>query len=168
MAENRLARYAHKSEVPVYRDEATCLPRTIGPFWIQASDGNFVVVSIVGDQTKRLGEAGDFFGAFRIMLDRYEAWWRANCDPQVYFIGERAEKGASVKIGYALNVKARLASLQTASPTPIRLLATTPGGKEVERSYHRKFKALKCRGEWFMIDDRILAEIARLTDSPQP
>ena len=67
-----------------------------------------------------------------------------------------------VKIGWAKNVQARLRELQTGCPVDLHLLATTPGERTDERSYHRRFCDFRARGEWFRGDDTIRDEIVRL------
>jgi hypothetical protein len=65
----------------------------------------------------------------------------------IYFI--RNETNGRVKIGYSANVKARLASLQTASPDKLTLLASIPGEKDREKSLHNQLCAHRLNGEWF-------------------
>lgn len=80
----------------------------------------------------------------------------------VYF----AEVNGSVKIGFAVNVRTRLSSLQTASRAPLRLLGTVPGSAEVESFLHWQFRALRERGEWFRLADELRDFIERYANKP--
>jgi len=78
-----------------------------------------------------------------------------------YFIG--GETGP-VKIGYTLDVRARLSSIRSHSPVPVGLLATRAGGRAREYAYHEQFAAHRLHGEWFERVPEIEAEIATLTE----
>ncbi len=77
----------------------------------------------------------------------------------VYFIG--AADGP-VKIGVSHNVSKRLATLQTAHPVQLFVLATAGGGIAAERHYHAWFAGHLLRGEWFERSPELVAEIDRL------
>lgn len=68
--------------------------------------------------------------------------------PLVYLIQAGGEAGP-VKIGHAKDPTGRLRELQTASPEPLVLLATLPGGRPVEGQMHKWFASYHLRGEWF-------------------
>jgi hypothetical protein len=70
----------------------------------------------------------------------------------VYFV--LADDGR-VKIGVAVNVKARLKALQTGSPTTLKVVRTLPGGFAAEQWFHQHFAELRIQGEWFRWDDRM-------------
>lgn len=74
----------------------------------------------------------------------------------VYFIGNG---NGQVKIGYSKEPFKRLASLQTASPYRLELLAIVPGTEETEDQLHRKFASYRLAGEWFTLSDSIRYEI---------
>lgn len=76
-----------------------------------------------------------------------------------YFIG--ADTGP-VKIGYSVDVAARMASMQAGSPVLLRILAIAPGGAAREAAYHQQFADLRLHGEWFRRTPEIEAEIALL------
>jgi hypothetical protein len=80
-----------------------------------------------------------------------------------YFMG--GDDGP-IKIGYSVNVKSRLQSIQNASPTRLRVLATSSGGIFRERAYHIHFAAHRLKGEWFERTPEIQAEIDRLSRNP--
>ena len=82
----------------------------------------------------------------------------------VYFV--RAGSGdGPVKIGHSADVSARLASLQTASPTPLQLMGAVActDAPRLEREIHARLADLRLEGEWFQWDPRIQDELARLT-----
>lgn len=60
------------------------------------------------------------------------------------------------KIGSALDVERRVASLQTASPFVLRLVKTRDGGADLERAIHRSADHLRVRGEWFKLTPEIV------------
>lgn len=69
----------------------------------------------------------------------------------VYF----AEADGFVKIGYSTNVEARLRSLSTGAPFPVRLIGSHPGTQADEAALHRKFRDHRVSGEWFRASDEI-------------
>lgn len=86
----------------------------------------------------------------------------------VYFIG--AESGP-IKIGIATNPENRLKGLQTSHHERLSILAVCDGDLELEKLYHKRFKAHRLSGEWFERVPEIEAEIDRLThtqEQPEP
>lgn len=75
----------------------------------------------------------------------------------IYFV--QTNDNAHIKIGYASNVEKRMAALQTGAPRGVKLLATMPGDKQVERAVHERFARLRGHGEWFDTD-RAIIELA--------
>jgi hypothetical protein len=73
----------------------------------------------------------------------------------VYFI----RCGDHIKIGRSVDPWGRLASLQTANPFPLEMLALSPGGGEFETGLHEAFSDDNTNGEWFRVTDRLLAFI---------
>ena len=67
-----------------------------------------------------------------------------------YFISN----GIYVKIGKTQDVAARLKSLQTGSPVPLRLLGYVSGDREQE--FHHKYANHRLRGEWFSLPDSFI------------
>lgn len=66
----------------------------------------------------------------------------------VYFIA--CEPLEAVKIGYTSGKpRARMASLQTGCPSPLKLLASVPASLDDERRLHEAFTPLCIQGEWF-------------------
>lgn len=70
----------------------------------------------------------------------------------VYLIG--SSESPLVKIGTAQDVAARLRTLQNSSPTPLRLLWQTEGGRGLEAALHEQFAEYRQHGEWFNLQDR--------------
>lgn len=54
-----------------------------------------------------------------------------------------------VKIGFTNNVPARLASLQTGCPYPLRVRYVIPGNQTLETWLHRYMRSERLCGEWF-------------------
>lgn len=73
----------------------------------------------------------------------------------VYFVQSGGRDGP-IKIGVTSNVKARVASLQTAHPEPLKVRLVVSGTQETERRFHRKFAALRMNGEWFRADPPLM------------
>jgi Meiotically Up-regulated Gene 113 (MUG113) protein len=78
----------------------------------------------------------------------------------VYFL--QGETGGNIKIGYAGDVAARVATFQPGSPVKLCILATQPGGQPLEAALHRRFAAHRLHGEWFAPCEDLLAYIAGL------
>lgn len=72
----------------------------------------------------------------------------------IYFV-QIGEDGP-VKIGWARDVKRRLAQLQTGQPHKLRLLGQIPGGLTAERKVHEKLAAHRMTGEWFQPSTPVL------------
>lgn len=79
----------------------------------------------------------------------------------VYFIAARPR--GDIKIGLAKDVRARLATLQTASPQKLVLLGVIEheDAAGLERHIHGVFAAERVRGEWFTASADLKAFIAR-------
>lgn len=69
--------------------------------------------------------------------------------------------GFHYKIGYARNVKRRIASMRTASPLPLVLVTSFPSddAPALEAKLHRRFKRKRVRGEWFKLDKSDLRKL---------
>jgi hypothetical protein len=75
----------------------------------------------------------------------------------VYFISCR--KTGMVKIGCAYDPFDRLKSLQTGSPTKLKIEALLKGSTKRERELHKLLKKHRVRGEWFRLCPEIEAII---------
>lgn len=74
----------------------------------------------------------------------------------------------AVKIGIAKNVKRRLASLQTSSPSKLELLGiiktkSVNNARKIEKLLHEKFAKNRIRGEWFKANVELLDYIKQQT-----
>jgi hypothetical protein len=70
--------------------------------------------------------------------------------------------GNRVKIGMSASLRSRLDSL----PRGVKVLATEPGGRAVERERHDQFAGCRVGGEWFRATPALLHHIATLTGRP--
>lgn len=64
-----------------------------------------------------------------------------------------------IKIGFAIDVRVRMRSLQGAMPWPLQLLLAHEGDVDKERDLHRRFKRHRMEGEWFARSSEILEYI---------
>lgn len=69
----------------------------------------------------------------------------------VYFISD----GEYTKIGYAKDVKKRLQQLQTANGRTLRVLYIVPGGKPLEKKFHKVLDEYRTgsKNEWFDVSN---------------
>jgi hypothetical protein len=92
-------------------------------------------------------------------LDPHEMADEADTIAKCYFIG--GDEGP-IKIGYSIDVNARLRTIQLCSPVRPRVLAIARGGIFRESAYHALFDEHRLHGEWFERAPEIEAEIVRL------
>lgn len=103
---------------------------------------------------------GNPLGAFLAhTVDAMEKGIAERDGSQVYF----ARAGDRIKIGWSRRVGARIAQLQTGSPEPVTLAATTTGGRAQERKLHERFAHLRVAGEWFQAGQELLDHIRSIT-----
>jgi hypothetical protein len=67
-----------------------------------------------------------------------------------------------VKIGFAIDLKARLLGIQPALPYRVITLATIKGTHRLEKRIHHEFKAFRLNGEWFERVPPIMDAIERV------
>lgn len=73
----------------------------------------------------------------------------------VYFIQEvKQSRKAPVKIGFSETPERRLAEFQTGNPRELVIVQklgpmSLSQARQMEQAFHRKFKRLRLRGEWF-------------------
>lgn len=79
----------------------------------------------------------------------------------VYFVA----MGDHLKIGFAKNVKKRVADLQVGSPVPLEIVHVHGGSREDEIRLHEQFARYSANGEWFEKAPDIMRLIARLKTS---
>lgn len=65
-----------------------------------------------------------------------------------------------IKIGWAMDVAARLQQLQGALPFKVKLLGSMPGYLEDERRLHLTYAADRLQGEWFKRSGELLTFIS--------
>lgn len=73
----------------------------------------------------------------------------------IYF----AQSGDAVKIGRAVDPCQRVRDLQTAHAGELVLLAAVAGHQSLEGAIHTRFAHLRTRGEWFRLDENLVAFI---------
>jgi len=71
----------------------------------------------------------------------------------IYFITN--PEAATVKIGYATDVRRRLESLQTGNHVPLLLYSGFPAPPQTERVLHRALSEFKIINEWFRHSDEV-------------
>jgi len=84
-------------------------------------------------------------------------------DSNVYLI--QVGSTNNYKIGYSKEPVKRLAQLQTANYEKLSFIALCPGAKEIEMSFHKKYKSYKINGEWFNLSYKQVDEIIVLMTS---
>jgi hypothetical protein len=67
----------------------------------------------------------------------------------VYFI--QAVRTGKIKIGFTVNPKSRLRSMQTGSSSKLKLLSLWPATRAAERKLHEYFAEYRRDGEWFQM-----------------
>jgi hypothetical protein len=78
--------------------------------------------------------------------------------PGVYFV--RHGGNGPIKIGVAKNIRARLATLQIATPERLSFLGAMLGaGEHEEKQLHGRFAELRERGEWFRPAPELLEHV---------
>ena len=68
----------------------------------------------------------------------------------------RAGDSGPIKFGVAKNPLRRLATLQTGSPVPLKLLVAVDVHEEKEKLIHQYLRAERERGEWFSPTEKTL------------
>lgn len=152
-------------ECELHRDRETRLPTALHPFHIDRDHETglwSLTYEGIKDNVPIQDSFSDIFSAFRAMLDAYEQWLPSRPSPRIYFIGTELRRGAAIKVGFSYNPEERLKQLQTATPERLRILATTPGTKDDEAKYHRRWRLRRQAGEWFTVGECIIDEIERL------
>lgn len=84
----------------------------------------------------------------------------------LYFIQEGLD--GAIKIGWTRNsVEARLRNLQTGNRSELRLIGLITGvDHALERRWHKRFRHVNARAEWFNPDPMLLAAIRREAKEP--
>ncbi len=85
----------------------------------------------------------------------------------VYFF----KAGNHVKIGFSINPKDRMHSIQTGSPVRGIMVKFVPGTARTEQSFHKRFAEYRLKGEWFDLRGTLtkyLEHCVRPVPFPQP
>jgi Meiotically up-regulated gene 113 len=77
----------------------------------------------------------------------------------VYYL-THADRPGLVKIGRTTRLNGRINQL---GGKKVTVIATEPGGPELERERHRQFAAMRAEGEWFHFAAAILLHVHSLT-----
>ena len=72
--------------------------------------------------------------------------------------------GDAIKIGVSIDPEARLQTLQTGTPGPLRLIATLPKMGSRESECHQRLSHLALGGEWFRYTEEIDQLIKELSN----
>lgn len=78
----------------------------------------------------------------------------------VYFIANHED--GTVKIGYSDDPQRRLSDLQMGNHSRLEILATVPGGQDVEQMLHERFADSRIDGEWFDLSGNLREFIQRV------
>lgn len=171
IAVHKLSTDSSKNWRHAFHLEDTELPMDLFPFSLRPERGEdsrpngyytLTAEAKNGDEIVMTKHLHGAFSAFDAMLDAYRQWLPHKPVQQVYFIGTELRTGAFLKVGTSLHPEARLRQLQTSHGERLHIFATTPGDKNLEEKYHRRWSARRRQGEWFIIGDCILNEIARI------
>jgi hypothetical protein len=73
---------------------------------------------------------------------------------KIYFI--QAKSGGLIKIGFSIDLKRRLRTLQSHSPLPLKIVGSMDGSLEMEKEIHGKFNKTRERGEWFYPSEKLI------------
>jgi hypothetical protein len=74
-------------------------------------------------------------------------WIAGGVGTYVYFV--QAGKDGPVKIGWTKHAAVRMRYMQTGNPERLHLLCAVPGGRWLERTFHRAFADHRIDGEWY-------------------
>lgn len=78
----------------------------------------------------------------------------------VYFL----KTGNEVKIGFSVNPRERLHSLQTGCARPAKMVKIVKGTPTTERAFHKRFAEYHLKGEWFDLRGRLAKYLEQCVD----
>lgn len=113
------------------------------------------VVTGLGLQVKAVRDDGT------VLLDAEHQQPASEPEGYVYFV----TCGPFVKIGFSLDVKHRIAGIQSSNPRRVDLVAVIRGTPKIEGDFHDKFAIYRRRGEWFEYAEEIAAEVRSIIAS---
>lgn len=82
--------------------------------------------------------------------------------PVVYFA--KSLGTGHIKIGRTAALRRRAGALAHLSPGGVEIVATTPGGADLERDLHQRFAEYRANGEWFRPEAPILETIQAIKE----
>lgn len=83
------------------------------------------------------------------VTEHLEFWTSLPEPPGEFVYVVQAIGDTPIKVGRAVNVRKRIASLQTGNPRKLELLHVVPGGSHLEWQLHRRPHGHRLVGEWF-------------------
>jgi hypothetical protein len=90
----------------------------------------------------------------RYYLDNMRALVKQKAKPAVVYY---MRLGNRVKIGWSSNLAVRVATIQ-----PEEVMVTEDGGQKLEAKRHKEFADLRVSGEWFRLEEPLIAHIEAL------
>lgn len=78
---------------------------------------------------------------------------------RVYFVLD--EEAMVCKIGYSEAIDERISQMQCHNHHHLRLLGHIPGGRRLEKAWHKKVAHLRVSGEWFSYTEDLKSEIEK-------
>lgn len=94
---------------------------------------------------------------------------RSETQPTARVYAIWAEGSDLVKFGFSEDVRKRFSNLRAGSPDALHLLMDIPGGEDLERELHFRFRSYRVRGEWFRLEIPVLDFIERMANvDPMP
>lgn len=82
---------------------------------------------------------------------------------RVYFVID--EEATVCKIGYSEAIDDRISRMQCHNHNQLRLLGDIPGGRRLEKEWHKKFSHLRVSGEWFSYTEDLKSAIEKALSS---
>jgi hypothetical protein len=124
------------------------LPLLLEDGCVQETDKGFLIPNFIAAQRSSRGHARRSF-AYRQMRT-------------VYFMQERGNASAPIKIGITGDVERRKAEIERAECCSLEVLATLHGTLREEQLLHIQFAEHRVRGEWFQPAPVLLSYVAAL------
>lgn len=81
--------------------------------------------------------------------EEHLAFWLERLEKPSFVYVIQPEGDSPIKIGRAVDVRKRLAGLQTGNPRRLQLLYVVPGDNELEWQLHYRLRPSRLTGEWF-------------------
>lgn len=121
--------------------------------------GDFLVIPFTGE----CGSEWEIcFGFHKGQTDAFVRI-RKSCSEESFLYFIEAVDTGFIKIGRSGDPERRLAQLSTGSPNQLVILGKISGGSSLESELHRRFGALRERGEWFKVNGELRTFIKEAT-----